>query len=74
MHIFTQTKDQFKKETYPNLKNYGNRVVIIKPKKKNTLVSRNADDEENLHPCGRKLIFLINLTEFFKQSLRLNKV
>ena len=33
--------------------------------KKNT-VSINADDEKNLHSGGRKFIFLINLTEFFK--------
>ena len=26
-------------------------------KKKNTLVSGNADDEKNLHPGGRKFIF-----------------
>ena len=28
MNIFTQTKDQYKKETYLNLKSYDNRVAI----------------------------------------------
>ena len=30
MNIFTQTEDQYKKETYMNLKNYDNRVTITK--------------------------------------------
>ena len=30
MNIFTQTKDQYKKETYLNLKNYDNRIAITK--------------------------------------------
>ena len=30
MNIFTQTKEQYKKETYLNLKNYDNRVAITK--------------------------------------------
>ena len=30
MNIFTQTKDQYKKETYLNLKNYDNTVAITK--------------------------------------------
>ena len=30
MNIFTQTKDQYNKETYLNLKNYGNRDAITK--------------------------------------------
>ena len=30
MNIFTQTKDQYKKETYLNLKHYDNRVAITK--------------------------------------------
>ena len=37
-----------------------------KAKKKQTLVSENADDEKNLHPGGRKKNFLMNLIEFFK--------
>ena len=30
MNIFTQTKDQYKKDTYLNLKNYDNGVAITK--------------------------------------------
>ena len=30
MNIFTQAKDQYKEETYLNLKNYDNRVAITK--------------------------------------------
>ena len=30
MNIFTQTKDQYKKEIYLNLKNYDDRVAITK--------------------------------------------
>ena len=32
MHIFTQTKDQYKKKTSMNLKDYDNRVAITKLK------------------------------------------
>ena len=32
--------------------------------KKKILVSGNAGDEKNLYPGGRKLFFLINLTDF----------
>ena len=39
--------------------------VNVKAKKKNTLVSRNGCDEKNLHPGGRKFIFLIKLIELF---------
>ena len=43
-------------------------------KKKNTLVSGNASDEKNLHLGSYKLFFfLINLNEFFKQSLHLKE-
>ena len=31
--------------------------------KKKTLVSRNAGDKKNLHPGGRKAIFLINFSD-----------
>ena len=37
-----------------------------KSKKKYTLVSGNAGDEKNLHPGGRKFIFLINFIDFLK--------
>ena len=38
-----------------------------KAKKKQALVSENADDEKNLHPGGRKKKKkLMNLIEFFK--------
>ena len=30
MNMFTQTKDQFKKETYLNLKNFDDRAAITK--------------------------------------------
>ena len=35
-------------------------------KKKNTLVSGNAGETENLYGGSQKLIFLINLFKFFK--------
>ena len=36
-----------------------------KKKEKKKLVSRNAGEKKNLHPGGRKIIFLINFTEIF---------
>ena len=43
-----------------------NKGILGKAKKKNTLVSGNAGDEKNLHPCGFTFVLLINVTEFFK--------
>ena len=42
-------------------------------KKNNTLVSGNAGGKENLQSGGRKKKFVINLIDFFKQSLHLRK-
>ena len=44
-------------------------LIVPQMKNKNTPVSGNAVGEKNLHPGGRKSIFLFNLIEFFKQSL-----
>ena len=41
-------------------------VILDKAENKNTLASRNAGDEKNLHLGGRKITFLTNLTELFK--------
>ena len=38
---------------------------LMRPKIK-ILVSGNAGDEKNLHPGGRRFVFLTNLSEFFK--------
>ena len=39
-------------------------INFLKPKKRNnTVVSGNADDEKNLHPGGRKFIFLIDFPD-----------
>ena len=38
----------------------------LRPKKSNTLVSRNTGDEKSLHPGSRKTKLFINLIEFFK--------
>ena len=43
-------------------------------KKKNAIISRNACDEKNLHPGGRKFIFLLNLIDFFKIIFKLKKL
>ena len=42
-----------------------NKGILGKAKKKNTLVSGNAGDEKNLHPGGRKFIFLIDFLDIF---------
>ena len=38
-------------------------LILDKAKKNNALVRGNAGDEKNLHPAGRKFIFLTNLIE-----------
>ena len=43
--------------------------INLGQKKKKKLVSGNASEKKNLHPGGRKIIFLINFTEIFSRLL-----
>ena len=42
-----------------------NLEINLGQKKKKTLVSGNEGEKKNLHPGGRKIMFLINFTEIF---------